>query len=858
MSIESGGQSGYWSIPTINQLKSFNAEDLSNVADFRAGRHQVGSIRFTQLVNLSQIDLDSILGGLILFEMEAALFIQAEHTGNYRALQFQARALALPLSKLVQKLQSVKYTRFMDYNTVLGRWRFSVQHFTRYEFPAIEDEDETMLDVVENTVEKIIESPSIIAATATAAIAILDHLDNETTENEKLDECHDINMIGEPDLAAKTTSTKRTLKDMSEPLTNGQKDSPMNDANEESQEFQVRSSFDTEASIEPQPRANKYFRVGYSDSVAYKYSNMLVDAGLTMGRSFRSGWGTGDILANSGRIVGLRGLSEFKSRSSLEAMSANVSIQNVHNTSPTSFDATPCKELLENMAEQTQITTGKSGVPSAKLAPGATFGHLLGGRWTSIPSHELLVLKLCQGLFDPVDEQSTAVADVEAARKKRFTKWLEDAVTQEMERDLEQHAADGNLAATVFTYLTGHRIKEACNAAIENRDHRLSTLLPQVIMGSETFRNYIKAQLRLWKDYQYEGMISKDYRKVYELMSGNVGLTHGMNGAVGDSDRVLVSEGLDWKRTLGLYIWYHSSPDSSLEEGLNKYLDAITHRELALRVAEPTPWYLGPHSVSPRRDMLFKIIKMYAQRSTDINIALDPLGITSDPLDYRMTWCLSVMLSNALSISTGFDNVTASFASQLEAMGLWEWAIYVQLHLDNSDSRQIAIQNVLARHVDLKTTQEQESFLKERLCIPSTWIEEAKALRAAHSGDLHAQVDALIKAEKHADAHHLVVEKLAPEAVKSDDLSGIEEILKRIDSSKVLDWQQCGQLFLSYIMLTKQSSEQDGNMLSDTKEALLRDLGNLKVQNDSRRQRNIPLAECISQMAVRCALHPQR
>jgi hypothetical protein len=34
-------------------------------------------------------------------------------------------------------------------------------------------------------------------------------------------------------------------------------------------------------------------------------------------------------------------------------------------------------------------------------------------------------------------------------------------------------------------------------------------------------------------------------------------------------------------------------------------------------------------------------------------------------------------------------------------------------------------------------------------------------------GDLHAQVDALIKADKHADAHHLVVEKLAPEAVKS-------------------------------------------------------------------------------------------
>jgi len=748
----------------------------------------------------------------------------------------------------------------MDYNTVLGRWRFSVQHFTRYEFPSIDDEDETMLDVVESAVEKIIESPSIIAATATAAIAILDHLDNSKKEDAKVDDVDDVNMAADPEQDAMPTGTKRSLHDMSESLAADEIDLPMNDVNQDTSVFQARPSFEnyTESNEDPQPRANKYFRVGYTESVAYKYSNMLVDAGLTMGRSFRPGWGTGDLLVNCGKIVGLRGLSDHFSKSTFEAMSANVSIQNVHYTSPTSLDATPCKELLENMLEQTKITLGKGGVPSAKLAPGATFGQLLGGRWTSLPSHELLVLKLCQGLYDPVDEPSTAVADVEAARKKRFTKWLEDAVTHEMERDLEQHAAESNLAATVFTYLTGHRIKEACNAAIESRDHRLSTLLPQVITGSETFRNYIKAQLRLWKDYQYEGMISKDYRKVYELMSGNVGLTQGMNGAIGDSDRVLISEGLDWKRTLGLYIWYHSSPDSPLEEGLNKYLEATTHRELALRVAEPTPWYLGPHAVSTRRDMLFRIIKMYAQHSTDIYTALEPLGITRDPLDYRMTWCLSVMLSKALNVSTGFDNVTTSFASQLEAMGLWQWAIYVQLYLENQNSRQIAIKNVLGRHIDLDTTKEEEIFLRETLRIPLSWVEEAKALRAAHIGDLRAQVDALIKADKHADAHHLVVENLAPEAVKSDDLSYLEDTLKRIDSSKVLDWDQLGQIFLSYITLTKQSGEQDGSTVSELKEGLLRDLRNLKVQNDSRRQRNIALAECISQMAVRCALPSQR
>ncbi|KAJ2961964.1 hypothetical protein NQZ79_g2892 [Umbelopsis isabellina] len=604
-------------------------------------------------------------------------------------------------------------------------------------------------------------------------------------------------------------------------------------------------------------RPNKYVRVGYTESIAYKYSDLLVDAGLTMGRSFRTSWGLGDVIAHSGKIHSQAGLTENGTTLHPEVMSADVSLQNVHHTSPLNFDVAQSLELLKNMLNQTKIMSEK-GVPRAKLNANATFGNLLQSQWNDMPSHVLLVLKLCQGLYDPVEESSTTMTDVEAVRKKRFNKWLEDAVTPEMDRELEQHAADGNAAATVFTYLTGHRIKEACNAALENRDNRLATLLPQVITGSETFRNYIKSQLRLWKDYQYEGMISNDYRKVYELMSGNVGLTQGMNGAVGDSDRVLVSEGLDWKRTLGLYIWYQSSPDASLEEGLHKYLEATIHRELALRVAEPTPWYLGPHAVSSRRDMLFQIIKMYAQGSSDIDTALDPLGITSDSLDYRMTWCLYIMLSKTFNVDTGSDKVTASFASQLEAMGLWHWAIYVQLFLKARNSRQIAIQDILARHIELDTTDEQEAFLKDQLHIPVAWIEEAKALRAAYNGDLHAQVNALIKAGKHSDAHHLIVEKLAPQAIKIDDLSSIEDALTKIDSSKVFDWQQCGQLFLSYIQLIKSAEQGDGNVISELKDKVSHDLRNLKIQNDSRPKRNVSLAECISQMAVRCALQPSR
>jgi nuclear pore complex protein Nup98-Nup96 len=49
----------------------------------------------------------------------------------------------------------------------------------------------------------------------------------------------------------------------------------------------------------------KYARVSYHDSLAFKHSGCLVDAGLTMGRSFRVGWGPGGLLLHSGRVIGV-------------------------------------------------------------------------------------------------------------------------------------------------------------------------------------------------------------------------------------------------------------------------------------------------------------------------------------------------------------------------------------------------------------------------------------------------------------------------------------------------------------------------------------------------------------------------
>ncbi|KAJ2961965.1 hypothetical protein NQZ79_g2891 [Umbelopsis isabellina] len=194
MKTEVCDQNQYWSTPTISQLKSWKRQDLCKVTDFRAGKNEVGIIHFTQPVDLSNVELDSLLGGLILFENGSCTVYPVESDtppmgqglnvpATIELYNLEPLVQTVPLQRLLLKLRSVKYTQFINYNAILGSWRFTVQHFTRYEFPTIEDEDETMLDVVENAVEKFVENPSVLAATATAAIAILDHLENEETND---------------------------------------------------------------------------------------------------------------------------------------------------------------------------------------------------------------------------------------------------------------------------------------------------------------------------------------------------------------------------------------------------------------------------------------------------------------------------------------------------------------------------------------------------------------------------------------------------------------------------------------------------------------------------------------------------
>ncbi|NXS93869.1 NUP98 protein, partial [Jacana jacana] len=87
----------------------------------------------------------------------------------------------------------------------------------------------------------------------------------------------------------------------------------------------------------------------------------------------------------------------------------------------------------------------------------------------------------------------------------------------------------------------------------------------------------------------------------------------------------------------------------------------------------------------PLRDVCFHLLKLYSDRLYELDQLLDPRSVTSDPLDYRLSWHLWEVL-RALNYTHLFRQgvLNASYAAQLESEGLWEWAVFVLLHEPNT------------------------------------------------------------------------------------------------------------------------------------------------------------------------------
>lgn len=365
--------------------------------------------------------------------------------------------------------------------------------------------------------------------------------------------------------------------------------------------------------------------------------------------------------------------------------------------------------MLEiQLAHTAIIDTGDNSAPLATTQGDIRFHHFASKFDASESSQEANLWRLGHALFDEIDLRLPENISAEVAtrvqhirRRDAFSEWLKSAVASAVEENLRELAdtTTSNSAAVVFALLTGHQIERACQSALSNGDIRLSTLLAQ-IGGDEDFRADVDLQLAKWREYRVDPHIAKDYRKVYELLSGNVDVSAGIQaqGSVDSSQEIKLGEGLDWKRAFALRFWYEHS-DTNVSQSLADYQSAMSaHSDLAKPlpehelVQEELRWRL-PDS-GKIQDVLYELIQVYSNPNTSLESVLSPRSSTTSPFDYRQSWHLYQLLSQSLQVrdfedademgySADGEVLICNYADQLEKIGLWQWAAFVYLHLSS-------------------------------------------------------------------------------------------------------------------------------------------------------------------------------
>ncbi|KAE8628187.1 hypothetical protein XENTR_v10007381 [Xenopus tropicalis] len=576
-------------------------------------------------------------------------------------------------------------------------------------------------------------------------------------------------------------------------------------------------------------------------SVTHGRGTLMIDMGLFMGRSFRVGWGPNWTLVHNGDKLSERlNAEEDRDMDTIDygflpkptsAKSLTESPFKVHVEKLSLEQKTKDLQsyLLPLEIELKNSTVDKSGpCPHFRPNPGVTAIHDYAG-WVRNFSSEAaeveavvkqwgLTWTLCESLWGQLkeleaslDEPNEYVKNLE--RRKAFSHWLAQTAQERIEEEVSLYGPERHIEA-VFSYLTGGRISDACRLAQKSGDHRLSLLLSQMV-GSQEVRDLITLQLVDWNKLQVDHYIQEERLRVFCLLSGTPVWRSSDNRSIN------VCSQLDWKRTLGIHLWYMLPPTATVAQALHMYEQAFQEQEGGEPYAcYPLPPYLedcgfsfgddpSAKFCSLQRDVCVHLLKLYSERQYDLCQLLDPSSATPDPLDYRLSWHMWMVLQalNYTHLSGHRQGMLhASYAAQLENVGLWEWAIFVLLHIQDPHVREAAVRELLNRHCVVHDSPEslaKENFLIQRLCLPAQWIHKAKAVRSRRDGDKHKEALYLLKSHQWNQCHKLVTRHLAADAVINENyryLRGFLGELARPEHCKhIQDWETAGKVYLDYI-----------------------------------------------------------
>ena len=152
----------YWMKPSRAEMSKMPREKLQRFKGYKVGRYGCGDVTFDEPVDLTTVNLDDVYDKFVEIRLRSITVYPDASTkpmvgkglnvpSTLRLENSWPRARNLPSSstsgpifdKHVKRLQKMKGTEFVNYDTPTGVWTFRVPHFTRYGLDYDEDEDDT-------------------------------------------------------------------------------------------------------------------------------------------------------------------------------------------------------------------------------------------------------------------------------------------------------------------------------------------------------------------------------------------------------------------------------------------------------------------------------------------------------------------------------------------------------------------------------------------------------------------------------------------------------------------------------------------------------------------------------------------
>ncbi|KAI5450447.1 hypothetical protein NCC49_003070 [Naganishia albida] len=811
----------YYTIPDMHSLCNATMEELQSVEDFVVGRKGYGELRYLESVDVASAgDLKKICGEIVIFA-RGTCEVYPESTENMEpgtGLNHRARITlekcfpkdkstgepvrdptAPRVQQHLRKLKGMEGTHFQNYDPPTGTWVFEVDHFTKYglDDDETEDEDEQLYNgdqqsnssgnsalnsperrAISMTTETT-RSPSRVGSAASTVSQ--DDVESDHSINAKANAQADFSFIFNQDTPK--ASRFNGLPYFHKAEEDDVREFDMTNVEPTSfGEYQLPSSFQPTWSYQSLPGTS---------SLAHQHERLFADVGAFRSRSFGVGWDLRGGLVSYGKVAALDAPNQFQPFSISSQPSVGVSTIK-------EADRQHTQEMLDLQIERSDIQV-LDDLPRIRTQDTLQFKHLA-SVFAGDKGYEAQIWRLAAALYDDLEvPESTADeldVDIHAfSRKMAFSDWLKNAVALAAER-ADLNAAQG--PDKVFALLSGHRVEEAVNHALESGDMRLASLLATI--GNEETKKAMALQLDAWSRDKSDAHMSKEYRRVYALLAGIAD--------VSDKGDVDITDGLEWLRAFALSFWYKTPLEQPIEMAVEAFQERLEQVPTLPRpVLKHVSAYRRKQEAAPE-DAVYSLVKVFCQQDRVLDVLSDPAIFGRTASDARIQWHLCNMLLNVKGYGSDdedggrsdaekFDRLTVAYADQLEKAGLWTMAAFALLHLGEDHARIRAVKDLLLRHVE-ELDEDSISFLVNSLCIPRSWIAEAEAFNYRTNGEVYEEFLVSLEAGLFNRAHGIVVDRLASEAILREDVAVLERLLEKLPDEVVDEWDKGGGLLADY------------------------------------------------------------